>query len=140
MPAAATSPSAPTATVAQPDHEVVIVGTGFSGIGAAIKLKEAGIEDFVVFDKAEELGGTWRENTYPGCACDVPSHLYSYSFARRSDWSRVFAEQPEIQAYLLEVARSHDVLPHVRLRTEALRVAWHEDLQRWVIETNRGTI
>ena len=82
-------------------HRVVIVGGGCSGLGVAIRLLAEGIRDFVLLEKAEQLGGTWRENTYPGCACDVPSQLYSFSFAPSNDWSRVFAEQPEIQRYLL---------------------------------------
>ena len=76
--------------------QVIIVGSGFAGLGAAIKLREAGIHDFIVLEKSNELGGVWRENTYPGCACDVPSALYSYSFAPNPNWSRVFAEQAEI--------------------------------------------
>ncbi|HWL88217.1 MAG TPA: NAD(P)/FAD-dependent oxidoreductase, partial [Polyangiaceae bacterium] len=103
---------------------VAIVGGGFSGLGVAMRLLQQGIRDFVIFEKAAQLGGTWRENTYPGCACDVPSHLYSYSFAPKTNWSRVFAEQPEIQAYLLEVAERHGLMPYVRLETEVVRGGW----------------
>ena len=74
-------------------YKVIIVGGGFAGLGAAIKLKQAGIEDFILLEKAAEMGGVWRENTYPGCACDVPSALYSYSFEQNPAWSRVFAQQ-----------------------------------------------
>src|SRR5271167_4052831 len=77
-------------------YRIAIVGSGFSGLGTAIRLKQEGIEDFVVLERAEALGGTWRDNTYPGCACDVPSHLYSFSFAPNPDWSRTFSPQPEI--------------------------------------------
>jgi len=119
---------------------VAIVGGGFSGLGVAIRLLEQGIRDFVILEKGKQLGGTWRENTYPGCACDVPSHLYSYSFAPKSDWGRVFAEQPEIQAYLLDVAERYGVMPYVRLETEAQRGDWDESRKRWRIETNRGAV
>ena len=89
--------------------EIIIVGAGFAGIGAAIRLLQEGIQDFVVLEKAPSLGGVWRDNTYPGCACDVPSALYSYSFAPKPDWSRVFAPQEEIRRYLQDVAARHGV-------------------------------
>src|SRR5882757_8589332 len=98
---------------------VAIIGGGFSGLGVAIRLLEHGITDFAILEKSTQLGGTWRENTYPGCACDVPSHLYSYSFAPKTDWSRVFAGHKEIQAYTLDVAQRFGIMPHVRLGTEA---------------------
>jgi cation diffusion facilitator CzcD-associated flavoprotein CzcO len=120
--------------------QVVIIGGGFSGLGVAIQLLERGIKDFVILEKASQLGGTWRENTYPGCACDVPSHLYSYSFAPKTSWSRVFAEAAEIQAYLLEVAVSYGVMPHVQLETEMLRSDWDAAKKRWQIQTNKGLI
>ena len=80
---------------------IVIVGSGFGGIGMAIQLKKAGIHSFTIIERGDEIGGTWRDNTYPGCACDVPSYVYSFSFEQNPDWSRMFAEGPEIQAYLL---------------------------------------
>ncbi len=125
MPAASCPlrPSRPTPP-STPDHEVVIVGTGFSGIGAAIKLKEAGIEDFVVFDKADSVAGTWRENTYPGCACDVPSHMYSFSFEQNPDWSEMYAPQPEIREYLERTTDKYGVRPHLRLGFRALSATW----------------
>src|ERR1700680_3361467 len=86
---------------------VAILGTGFSGLGMAIRLKQHGQEDFVVIEKADDIGGTWRDNTYPGCACDIPSHLYSFSFAPNPEWSSTFSPQPEIWAYLQAVAREH---------------------------------
>src|SRR3954469_11409854 len=96
----------------QPERRArfVVVGAGVAGILSAIKLLEAGYDDVVVYEKAETLGGTWRENTYPGVACDVPSHLYSYSFAPNPNWSHVFSPGPEIHAYLEDVARQHGVL------------------------------
>src|ERR1700694_1718752 len=83
-----------------PHFDIAIVGTGFAGLGMAIRLKQKGISDFVVLERAGDVGGTWRDNTYPGCQCDVPSHLYSFSFAPNPNWSRAFSRQPEIWAYL----------------------------------------
>ncbi len=119
-------------------HRVVIVGGGFSGLGVAIRLLAEGIRDFVLLEQAEQLGGTWRENTYPGCACDVPSQLYSFSFAPSNDWSRVFAEQAEIQAYLLAVANEHGVMAHVRLGCAAQTIRWDDAAQTWQLETSEG--
>ena len=119
---------------------VIIIGGGFSGLGVAIQLLNKGITDFAILEKAKQLGGTWRENTYPGCACDVPSHFYSYSYAPKTSWSRVFAEQAEIQAYLLEVAERFKVLPHVKLETEALRTDWDPIRRRWSVQTNKGLL
>ena len=99
-------------------HRTVIVGTGFSGIGMAIKLLREGERDFVLLERADEIGGTWRDNTYPGCRCDVPSHLYSFSFAPNPNWSSTFSPQPEILDYLRDVAARFGVLPHVRFGTE----------------------
>ena len=87
------------------DVRIAVIGAGFGGLGTAIRLKQAGIDDFVVLERGDDIGGTWRDNSYPGCACDVPSHLYSYSFAPNPDWSRAFSSQPEIQAYLQRVRR-----------------------------------
>jgi cation diffusion facilitator CzcD-associated flavoprotein CzcO len=122
-------------------HEVriAIVGTGFSGLGAAIRLKQAGIEDFVVLERADDLGGTWRDNHYPGCCCDVPSHLYSYSFELNPLWTRAFAPQWEIWDYLRRTAGKHGVIPHIRYRHEMLDAAWDEDAERWRIETSGGS-
>src|SRR6187431_3325214 len=89
------------------EHEhvrVAVIGSGFGGLGAAVRLRRAGITDFVVLERRDAVGGTWRDNSYPGCACDVPSHLYSFSFAPKMDWSRAYARQPEILDYLLGVA------------------------------------
>src|SRR5687768_7090215 len=99
---------------------VLVVGTGFAGLGTAVRLREAGRLDFVVIERGHDVGGTWRDNRYPGCACDVPSHLYSFSFAPNPDWSRAFSAQPEIEAYLQRVAVERGVLPHVRFGTELL--------------------
>ena len=105
----------PRAPAPLPEHvQVFVVGAGFAGLGTAIKLQESGITDFLVVDRGDDVGGTWRDNTYPGAACDVPSQLYSFSFAPNPDWSRSFSPQPEIQAYLQRVARESGTLDHVR--------------------------
>ncbi len=119
-------------------HEVVVVGAGISGIAAAIKLRQAGVSDVVILEKAETYGGTWRANTYPGCACDVPSNLYSYSFAPNSDWSRVYGNQPEILAYIDAVARDAGLEEVTRFGVEVTGAAWDDDL--WRIETTAGDL
>ncbi|HET7529798.1 MAG TPA: NAD(P)/FAD-dependent oxidoreductase [Mycobacteriales bacterium] len=119
---------------------VAVAGAGFAGIGLAVKLLERGITDFVVLERGDDVGGTWRDNTYPGCACDVPSHLYSFSFAPNPDWSRTYSPQPEIQDYLRTVARDFGVLPYVRLSTEVLDATYDEDAARWRIETTAGPL
>jgi cation diffusion facilitator CzcD-associated flavoprotein CzcO len=117
---------------------VAIVGTGFSGLGMAIKLKRAGIRDFVVLERAGDIGGTWRDNVYPGCQCDVPSHLYSFSFALNPEWSRTYSTQPEIWEYLRGCADAGGVRDHVHLGTEVLGISWDETASSWQIETSRG--
>ncbi|USA47488.1 NAD(P)/FAD-dependent oxidoreductase [Acinetobacter sp. C26M] len=119
---------------------VAIIGAGFAGIGAAIKLQQAGFTDFVVLEKADEIGGVWRANTYPGCACDVPSALYSYSFAPNPQWSRVFAQQQEIKTYIQNVAQQFDVKKYVRFGYEMLESAWDDQAKHWVVKTNQGLI
>ena len=120
------------------DTHVAIVGSGFGGLGAAIRLRQEGIEDFVILERAGEVGGTWRDNTYPGCACDVQSHLYSFSFAPNPDWTRNFSPQPEIWAYLKRCARDFRLLPHIRFHQEVREAGWDSASQRWVIETSGG--
>ena len=117
-------------------HRVAIVGAGFSGLAAAIRLKRDGIDDLVVLERAADVGGVWRDNTYPGCACDVQSHLYSFSFAPNPDWTHAYGLQPEILEYLRASARRFGVLPHLRLEHEVLRAAWQG--ARWRVETTRG--
>ncbi|MFZ3395097.1 MULTISPECIES: flavin-containing monooxygenase [unclassified Rhodococcus (in: high G+C Gram-positive bacteria)] len=121
-------------------YEVVIVGAGISGIGAAVRLSQQGIDDFVLLEKGDAVAGTWRDNTYPGCACDVPSALYSYSFAPNRDWSRLFAGQAEIRHYIERVAGEHRIFPRVRFGTEMRRAQWDEQTHRWIIETSAGVI
>lgn len=119
-------------------HEVIIIGAGISGICAAIKLREAGVKDVVVLEKGERFGGTWRANTYPGCACDVPSRLYSYSFAPSSSWSRIYAGQPEILSYIEQVAHAHGVDALTRFGVEMQTADWDGD--RWRLATSAGPL
>ncbi|MFL6138592.1 MAG: flavin-containing monooxygenase [Frankiaceae bacterium] len=128
------SPDAP------PHHRVVVVGAGFAGLGAAAGLLRAGVRDFVVLERAGDVGGTWRDNTYPGCACDIPSSLYSFSFAPNPDWSRFFPRQPEILDYLRRVTDDLGLRPHLRLATELLGAAWDDGSLLWRIETDRGQL
>jgi cation diffusion facilitator CzcD-associated flavoprotein CzcO len=116
---------------------VAIVGSGFGGIGMAVFLKRAGIP-FVVLEKAASLGGTWRDNTYPGAACDVPSYLYSFSFAPRTNWPRAFAAQADILAYLEAVARTFGVTPHIRFGREVREAAFDEDRGLWRLACSSG--
>jgi cation diffusion facilitator CzcD-associated flavoprotein CzcO len=120
------------------DTTVAIIGSGFSGIGLAIRLKQDGVEDFVVLERNEGVGGTWWANTYPGCACDVPSHLYSFSFAPNPDWTRTYSRQPEIREYLRRVVEEHGVMPHIRLDTEVRGARWSDD--HWEIDTSNGPV
>jgi len=120
--------------------EIAIIGAGFAGIALAVKLREAGIEDFTILERAADLGGVWRDNTYPGCACDVPSQLYSFSFAPNPNWSHTFGKQAEILAYIKTVADSYGVMPHVRFNTEVLEALWDDADTCWVLRTNAGTI
>lgn len=118
---------------------VAIIGTGFSGLGAAICLKRKGVEDFVIFERASDVGGTWRDNTYPGCQCDVPSHLYSFSFLPNPDWTRTYSTQPEIWEYLRTCAEKTGVVQHVRFDHEVKSMSWRQDDGCWEIETSQGT-
>src|SRR6476659_1085750 len=118
----------------------LVVGAGFAGLCAAIKLQEDGETDFLVIEKGADVGGTWRDNTYPGAACDVPSQLYSYSFAPNPDWSMSFSPQPEIQAYIRGVAERSGTLDRFRFHTAVESAAWDAQAQHWVVETSAGTI
>ena len=119
------------------DH--LVIGAGFAGLCAAIKLDEDGERDYLVVERGSDVGGTWRDNTYPGAACDVPSQLYSFSFAPY-DWSRSYSAQPEIQAYLQKVAREADVLDRFSFDTSLEHATWDDAAQEWVVETSRGTV
>jgi cation diffusion facilitator CzcD-associated flavoprotein CzcO len=117
-----------------------IVGTGFAGLGMAIRLKQEGDDDFVLLERADDIGGTWRDNTYPGCRCDVPSHLYSFSFAPNPNWSSTFSPQSEILDYLKDCAERFGVLPHVRFGTELEAAGWDDEEQLWRLETSEGEL
>jgi cation diffusion facilitator CzcD-associated flavoprotein CzcO len=119
---------------------VVILGTGFSGLGMAIRLKQHGYENFVVLEQASDIGGTWRDNTYPGCACDIPSHLYSFSFALNPNWSRAYSPQREIWDYLRRCAKDYGILPHILWNTRLLEASWNEADQCWHITTSQGKL
>ena len=119
-------------------HPVLIVGAGFSGLGMAIRLKRAGIDDFVVLEQGDEVGGTWRDNDYPGCSCDVESRLYSYSFEPNPNWTRTFAPQAEILQYLVRCADKYGIRPHIRFRTSVLRARFDEDAAMWEVQTGDG--
>jgi cation diffusion facilitator CzcD-associated flavoprotein CzcO len=124
-----------------PRHvRVAIVGAGFGGLGTAIRLRQEGIDDFVVLERAHDVGGTWRDNSYPGCQCDVPSHLYSFSFAPNAGWSRTFSHQAEIHRYLQDCAERFGILPHLRFGHEVLGADWDERRQVWQLETSRGSL
>ncbi len=129
------------ATVSDDGHvRVAIIGTGFGGLGAALALLRAGRRDFVILERAESVGGTWRDNTYPGCACDVPSHLYSFSFAPNPAWSRSFSPQPEIRAYLENVTDRYGLRGHIRFGTEVNEARWDDGASRWRLRTSRGAL
>lgn len=117
---------------------IAIVGAGFAGLGLAIRLKQCGISDFVVLERAGDVGGTWRDNTYPGCTCDVESHLYSFSFAPNPSWSRMWSPQPEILAYLQGCARRFDIIPHVRFHHTFEGAQWDAGSSQWDIKTSKG--
>ena len=126
-----------------PGHQVAcrvaIVGAGFSGLCMAIQLKRDGVRDFVVFDKGTDVGGVWRDNVYPGCGCDVPSHLYSYSFARYSGWSRAYPKQREILDYLHRCVRRWKLAPHLRLGTEIVAAHWEPQERLWRLRDASGS-
>jgi cation diffusion facilitator CzcD-associated flavoprotein CzcO len=126
---------------ALPEHvRVAVIGAGFGGIGAGVKLLEAGIRDFAILERGASVGGTWRDNTYPGCACDVQSHLYSFSFAPNPRWSRVFSGQPEIRAYLEDVADRPGLRARMHFETAVTGAVWREAEAHWLISTTRGDL
>ena len=117
---------------------VAVVGGGFGGVGALVMLRRAGYRDVTVFERSDRVGGVWNHNVYPGAACDVPSHLYEFSFAPNPRWSRRFSPQPEIQAYLEDTARSHGVLDRIRTRTDVTAARWDGDRAKWIVQTSAG--
>ncbi len=130
--------SAKPATPKEQPLRIAIVGTGFAGLGMAIRLQQAGIEDFVILEKAGDVGGTWRDNHYPGCACDVQSHLYSFSFAPNPEWSRMFSPQPEIWSYLRKCADQYGLRPYIRFNSEVQSARWDEKAGLWRVQIAGG--
>ncbi len=126
----------PTSALKTTDAQIAIIGTGFAGLGMAIKLKQAGFKDFVLLEKNPDVGGTWWDNHYPGCACDIESHLYSFSFEPNPNWSRMFSPQPEIFRYLRGCAEKHDLLPHIRFNTMVVGAAFDEHSGCWEVRTS----
>jgi cation diffusion facilitator CzcD-associated flavoprotein CzcO len=122
------------------DVEIAIVGTGFGGLGMAIRLKQQGVRDLVVLERASDVGGTWFANAYPGCQCDVPSNLYSFSFAPNPDWTHSYPLQPQIQRYLRRCAERFGILEHTHLSCEMREAAWDSAAGRWQIETSSGRL
>ena len=132
------SPGAAGSDPARRHVGVLIIGSGFAGLGAAIRLTRDGREDFVVVERGSEVGGTWRDNTYPGAACDVPSHLYSFSFELNPRWSRSFSPQPEIQQYLRDVAEKYGVVDRHLFNTEVTLARWDAAAKQWLVDTTNG--
>jgi len=129
----------PTTPDAPPRHvRVGIIGAGFAGLGMAIRLKQSGVEDFVIWERDGDVGGTWWANTYPGCQCDIPSHLYSFSFALNPDWGRTYAAQPEIEAYLRRVTDEYGLRRHLRTTCAVTAAAWDDAGDRWRVSTEQG--
>ena len=121
-----------------PDHEVAIIGAGLGGIGAAIALKRAGIEDIVLLERASDIGGTWRDNTYPGIAVDIPAQAYQFSFELNPNWSRVFATGAEVKAYIDHCTDRYEIRRHIQLNSEVLSRDWDEDGHFWRLKTPDG--
>lgn len=122
------------------DYKVGIIGGGFGGLGAGIRLKKENRQSFVIFERAEEVGGTWRDNTYPGCACDIPSHLYSYSFEMNPNWSRAYSKQPEILEYIIACKKKYDLEAHIRYNTRITKAIFQEKEGYWELTDQRGKI
>ena len=118
--------------------KILIVGSGFGGLGMAIRLKQQGIDDFKIIERATEVGGTWRDNTYPGVACDVPSHLYSFSFIKNPYWSRIFPQGAEIQRYLVQCCDQEQIRPYIDFNTALEKAHWNTAQRIWEIQTSQG--
>lgn len=120
------------------ETKILIVGTGFAGLGMAIRLKEMGINDFTIIERAKDVGGTWRDNHYPGAACDVPSHLYSFSFEPNAEWSRVYPSQPELETYLQKVTDKYQLRSHICFDHTLSKTAYDESSGQWLVNTTGG--
>src|SRR5678816_2701545 len=131
--------SVPAPTGVTPDYQAIVVGAGFSGIGAGIRLKQAGIDSFLILEKAHDVGGTWRDNTYPGVAVDITSYCYSFSFEQNPRWSRTYAPGREIQAYARHCAEKYGLRPHMRFAVAVEKAVFDADSHLWRVHTNAGT-
>ena len=120
------------------DDIVIVIGTGFAGIGMGINIKKAGLTNFTILERGTDVGGTWRDNHYPGAACDVASHLYSFSFEPNLTWSRMFSPQAEILAYIKHCAKKHDLLPHIRFKSSVIEATFDEVAGKWTVRTDDG--
>jgi cation diffusion facilitator CzcD-associated flavoprotein CzcO len=125
--------------VSAPEHEVAIIGAGFSGLGMGSALRRAGIEDFVILERADDIGGTWRDNTYPGIGVDIPSYAYQFSYDLRPEWTRVFPKGAEVKAYIDRYASERELRPHIRLGTEVSERQWDEEGKFWRLRINGGS-
>ena len=121
-----------------PDHEVVVIGAGFAGIGAAVKLDEAGVSDYLVVEGGDGVGGVWHWNTYPGVAVDIPSFSYQFSFEQSSDWSRVYASGAELKAYAERCVERYGLRSRIRLNTRVLAATFDDDAHLWRLEVSTG--
>jgi cation diffusion facilitator CzcD-associated flavoprotein CzcO len=119
--------------------QILLIGAGFAGLGAAIKLRRSGREDFVIIERRADVGGVWYDNTYPGIACDVPSHFYSFSFISKPDWTKVHSPGAEIQAYLRKCAEDEGIIPFIRFNTDMLECRWDAEAKHWVVQTSQDT-
>lgn len=121
------------------DYEVVIIGTGFSGIGMAVKLQQAGINSFKLIERSDEVGGTWRDNTYPGCECDVQSHLYSLSFEPNPNWSKKYSTWREIRDYIINVTDKHNIRPKIQFNTSLKSTKFDKESGTWLVQLSDGS-
>jgi len=120
--------------------DVAIVGAGFAGLGVGIELNKKGLHDFVIFEGEDDVGGSWRTNTYPGCACDVPSHLYSYSFEPNPKWPEAYSRQEDIKKYIEHCADKYDLRKNIRFNTKVISASFDAEKGHWVVKTNDGSI
>src|SRR5665213_1541890 len=126
-----------TARLRMPERaDVAVIGTGYSGVCVAILMKRAGLHDFVLLEQADAVGGTWRDNHYPGAACDVASNLYSFSFEPNPHWTRVYPQQPELQAYLMRCVEKYSLQPHLHCGAAVTEACFDEASQRWNVVVN----
>src|SRR6204780_5097802 len=123
-------------TVGTVDHEVAIIGAGLSGVGMGTALRGAGIEDFVIYERADDVGGTWRDNTYPGVGVDIPTFAYQFSYELKPDWSRVFARGAEVKRYVDDYVAKYEIAGHLRFEADVTERAWVQDGQCWRLTLN----